>query len=119
MVCWASRDGDDPDKLKLMLLNLSDQRAETEIKIAGFTASKAEYYEVTSTTPLDISWAGARDGGKTTLNGRKVDPSPGRVEASIRAIQPRTDTKISGRTVKHALPPYSITALVLTGSFER
>lgn len=117
VVVWASKDSRDPDKLKLILVNMKGTSQSVNIDVAGFTPRGGVYYALTNPNPTDLI-SSSVESGRTTINGASVDTRPGMVQASIDAIPARPVTGIDGQQVSYSLPPYSAVALVLQGSPE-
>ncbi len=118
VVVWASKDNDEPDALKLMLVNLTGEPATANISIDGFTPVIGYAYEMTSPDPLSMSDPGSYTQHQTRINGYVIpdykisDPSVFR--NAVAAIQPR-NVSVS-RDFSYTLPAYSATALVLKSS---
>ena len=68
---------------------------------------------MTSTDPTNLDRTMANEGGASTINGFKLDTTPGRVQASIDAIRPRKLSGIGRKAITHILPAYSVTSMVL------
>lgn len=111
---WASRDSDDPGKLKLRITNLTGSAITTPIALNGFTASGGQAYTLASTNPLDQSSTSARSAAPTTINGAKINAM--NVAGSLAAIQP-TPVTANGTSFSYTVPAYSSVAIVLGGSF--
>lgn len=111
---WASRDSDDPGKLKLRITNLTGSPINAPIALNGFNATSGQAYTLSSTNPLDKSAASVTSAAPTTINGVKIDGN--NVAGSLATIQP-TNIAVSGTSFNHNIPAYSSVAIVLSGSF--
>ncbi len=111
---WASRDSDDPGKLKLRLTNLTSSAITTPIALNGFSASSGQAYVMSSTNPLDQSAASMTSSAPTTINGVKINAM--NVNASLSSIQP-VNVPVNGTSFNYTIPAYSSVAIVLSGSF--
>ena len=111
---WASRDSDDPDKLKLRITNITGSPITTPIALNGFNASSGQAYTLSSTNPLDKSAASVTSAAPTTINGVKLNGM--NVAGSLASIQP-TAVSVNGTSFNYTIPAYSSVAIVLDGNF--
>jgi hypothetical protein len=113
---WASTDNAEPNTLKLLVVNLTDEPIEATVNIHGFVPGSGKSYELTNqdfVTALDKTTVV----GGTSINGLAIDSSS--AQTILDSAQAIID---SGRTLgavgspfKHVFPAYSVTALVLQG----
>ncbi len=111
---WASRDTNEPNKLKLRITNFTGGAINVPIALSGFTATSGDAYALTSSNPLDMSEASATSAASTNINGVKVDGS--NVVNAVTTIQP-TAVTVNGTSFTHNIPAYSSVAIVLNGTF--
>jgi hypothetical protein len=111
---WAAKDSHDPNKLTLMVTNLTGTSYNAGINVAGYTPQSGVYYELTNPSPLEITDASATDASGTSLNGATINTtSVAAVQNSINQIPSRSLGSV-GSQFTHAFPPYSVTAIVLS-----
>ena len=108
---WASNVADDPDMIKLIVVNMSDTSADVDIDVSGFAVGSGTYYTLANANPIDLSPESLKGG--STINGASVDTAFGQVQPSIDAIPGLPLTEIADGTVSHTLPPFSGTAMIL------
>ncbi len=111
---WASRDSDDPGKLKLRITNVTGSPITTPIALNGFNATSGQAYTLSSTNPLDKSASSVTSTAPTTINGVKLNGM--NVASSLASVQP-TSVNVSGTSFNYTIPAYSSVAIVLNGSF--
>jgi hypothetical protein len=111
---WASKDSDDPGKLKLRITNFTGSAINAPIALTGFTATGGQAYTLSSTNPTDTSVNSTTSAAPTTINNVKIDGN--NVAASLASIQPTT-VNASGTSFSYNVPAYSSVAIVLSGSF--
>lgn len=115
IVVWASRDSDDPNVLKLMLVNLSGERTNATLNIAGFVPTSGDAYVMTSKTPASLSNPQSFTEHSTSINGVDLPDvmvaSPKIFTDAIDSITPATVSV--DQDFIYELPPYSVTALTL------
>lgn len=116
VVVWASRDSDDPNKLKLMLINLSDDRAVASLNVSGFNPSSGEFYVMASTAPTSNSNPQSFAEHETSINGIVIPDvsisSPLEFSAVVDSIAPIPVNV--GPQFEYELQPYSVVALTLS-----
>lgn len=107
---WASKKQPDDGTLRLIVNNLAYDNIDATINLSGFNATGGTYYELTSTDPNDISSNSNLETAPTTLNGVTIDGN-NVAGANI----PANQLAVSGSTLVHTFPGYSITSIILTG----
>jgi hypothetical protein len=114
VTAWAAKDSQDPNKLTMMVTNMTANSYNASINISGYTPVAGSYYELTNPTPLEITDASAERDSGTNLNGATIDTaSVSSIQNSVNAL-PSRDLGAVGGQFTHAFPPYSATAIVLT-----
>lgn len=110
---WASRDSQDPGKLKLIITNFSDSNTPATVNVTGFTVGSGVYYELLPDGNLP-GWSGSGDVDVySTLNGKKLDIY--NLNASAAAITPNILTVTAGGFTR-TFPRYSTTSVILSGT---
>ncbi len=116
IVVWASRDSSDPNVLKLMLINLSEDRADASVQLTGFTPRSGDAYIMTSTAPTSMSNPASYGDHETSINGFIIPDvgiaSPQAFADAVDAVAPvpiSVDEQFS-----FELQPYSVAAITLT-----
>lgn len=113
---WVSIDSADPNKLKLMVTNLSAATISTVIDVTGFEPSIGTYFEMTNQAFSAASDKTTVIDG-TSINGLEInDNSAEDIRESAQAIinsgKNIAEVKSSFR---HSFPAYSATAIILEG----
>ncbi len=115
VVIWASRNSSDPSVLKLMLINMSGQRAQAHLNLSGFIPTGAEAYVMTSIAPRSMTNPDSFTGNETTINGVHIPDitvsNPAEFTQVLDSIAPLTLNTLTGLTPE--LPPYSVVAITL------
>lgn len=116
VIVWASRDSSDPNVLKLMLINLSGDRAKTTVSVSGFIPTSGEAHIMTSTASTSMSNPASFAEHETSINGFVIpDVSVASPQDFTDAIDAITPVQIGvGSQFRYELQPYSLTALTLT-----
>ena len=111
---WASTDSDQPDTLKLMVVNLADEPVEANLSLNGLNSSGGKYYEMTNQEFVAAADK-AKVWGGTSINGLEIDSTS--AQSIIDSARNITD---SGRPVdnpgdsfKHVYPAFSATIITL------
>ena len=107
---WASTDTSDEGKLKLMVVNISDQPIDAALSSAGFQAQKASIYTLNSENPTEMGDISNEENAWTRLNGQSLDPM--NVADSAQNIQPE-QVDLSGPYLDWTFEPFSVTAIIL------
>ncbi|MCC6237898.1 MAG: hypothetical protein IT299_10030 [Dehalococcoidia bacterium] len=107
---WASRDTNDPGKIKLRITNLTAAEVRTPVDLSGTRVTSGQAYVLTNPNPLDVSEDSNRQSAPTTINGFTLNAMD--VAGSARAIEPAR-LVIEGSRFDYVLPPYSSVAIVL------
>jgi hypothetical protein len=113
---WASTDSADPNRLKLMVVNLSEKTVEAVIDVTGFEPEGGRYFIMANEAFTAASdKAGVIDG--TSINGLEIENrSAGAIKRSAAAIIDSGKSLSGvGSSFKHNLPPYSATSIILDG----
>jgi alpha-L-arabinofuranosidase len=117
VVVWASKDTDDPGKLKLMLVNLSGDEANAQVNLKGFDPASGEAYVMESGDPLSMEDPEAYTEHSSTINGVKIPDydisNPSAFRKAVNSIKP-VDVPVSG-DFEYSIPAYSVVALTLNG----
>ncbi len=112
---WASKDSEDPNKLKLRITNFSDQTINTPVAWNGFSAASGQTYLLSSSNPTANNAESARSSAPTTINGVRVNGND--IDSDIASILPN-DIDVNSHHVNVSLPAYTSMSLVLDGSFN-
>jgi len=109
---WASKDTNDPGKLKLIVTNLSATDISVPVNVTGFNSTSAQVYEMTNANPTDISATSVNE-GQTKINNVALHGMT--LSADIKTIQPKNIT-VAGNTFTYNFKSYSSTAIILAQS---
>lgn len=113
---WASTDSADPNRLKLIIVNLGGDAIEAVVSVAGFEPTSGKYFVMENPAFTAASdKAGVIDG--TSINGLEIDAgSAKKIKNSAKAITKSGRTMSGvGSSFKHSFPAYSATAIILEG----
>lgn len=120
VVVWASTDSEDPGKLKLMLVNLSEDTSSTQVRLNGFTADSAVAYEMRSGNPTSMANPNSFTNHSTTINGVQIPDydidNPAGFRNAIASIQPDS-ISVSSDRFSYTIEPFSVVAVTLDGTF--
>ncbi len=114
---WASKDTTDPNKLKLIVTNLSayNYNATVNISNLNFTPTSGAFYELDNPDPLNLGTRSAEDSGGDSINGSVIDTSSATaITNSVNAITGQTMPV--GNTFTHSFPAYTATAIILSNT---
>jgi hypothetical protein len=115
VVIWANRDSSDESVLKLMLINLSGERARANLNLSGFVPTSGEVYTMSSISPLSMTNPDSFTGNWTTNNGVRIPDisvsDPAAFTSVLDSIAPQTVNTLNG--ISPELPPYSVAAVTL------
>jgi hypothetical protein len=118
VVVWASTDSDDPNALKLMVVNFNSSAQTAAFDIAGFTPKTGEAYEMTSRDPMSLSDPDSFAGHSTTINGVAIPDyqvnNPSVFRNAVASIKPKTFTASGSFT--YEAPAHSVVAITLRSS---
>lgn len=107
---WASTDSADPDRLKLIITNLSNSEIHSTVEIAGFSAASGLKYVIANPNPLDMSSGSNSQEHGTTLNGVALEAEG--IASAVDQI-PGVPVTLQGSSLVETFAPYTITAIVL------
>lgn len=110
---YAARDSQDPNKLYLMVTNLSAESAQVQVMLSGFSASQGNKYALTNPNPLSLTDESNGIHHGSTINGFQL--TAGNITQAVNEIPAAPVTLISGG-LSETLPPDSVTAIVLSSS---
>lgn len=114
---WASTDTDEPDALKLMVVNLSDESLHVTINLGDYEPEDGLAYEMTNAAFVAAAdKESVREG--TSINGLEIDvTSAASILSSAQAIlNSGKPVQVDGSTVTYLFPAYSATSIVLNPS---
>lgn len=118
IVGWASRDTNDPDVLKLILINLGAERADATVRLSGFVPASGSAYLMSSRTPTSLANPESFSEHQTSINGVQIPDvavgSPQNFLSAIDSISPAPVSMGSGNEFTYEMPPYSVVAVTLT-----
>ena len=109
---WASKDTNDPGKLKLIVTNLSATDISAPVNMTGFNAVSGQAYEMTNANPTDTS-ATSDTEGLTKINGVALHGMT--LATDLASIKP-INISISGSSITYNFKAYSSTSIILTQS---
>ena len=114
---WASTDSQDPDTLKIIVVNFSDSPTAESIAINGFVPVSGQKYTLSNANPLDLSEDSNGPNNGTTINGMTLTPdNVPNAAAELKKNAP--SISISGNQVLEEFPPFSVTTIVLSSESE-
>jgi hypothetical protein len=111
---WASTDSEDPNKLKLIITNISSSTIHSNIDINGFSASSGTKIVLSNPNPLDMTARSNSQDHGTTING--VTLEAGSITSALDQIT-GTPLQVQGSSLRETFAPFSATVIILeTGS---
>ena len=112
---WASTDSQDPDTLKIIVVNFSDSPTAESIAINGFVPVSGQKYTLSNASPLDLTEESNGPNHGTTINGMTLTPD-NILSAAAELKNNAPQVTLSGGGVTEEFPPYSVTAINLQGT---
>jgi hypothetical protein len=115
VVAWASTDSDEPDTLKLILVNMTGRAENVNLHIAGFTPGSGDAWVMTSDDPLSQANPDSFTGNNTKVNGVTITDvqiaNPAAFTELLGSIEP---VEIAASAdFQYSIEPYSVAALTL------
>ncbi|MEI7604220.1 MAG: Ig-like domain-containing protein [bacterium] len=110
---WASKDTNDPHKLKLMITNLSGNSVNVPVNLTGFNSASGKAYVMKSTNPTSLTSNSMLQNAGTNINGTVIDGMD--VAGTFAKIVPQ-NLSVNGTTFNYNFQPYTTTAIVLDES---